>query len=205
MRILTIGGTRFVGRHLVAAAVARGHQVTVLHRGLACPGVPDVEHLHADRDADLGVLSGREWDVTVDVCAYSPQQVTALAEALGDRAGRYALISTVSVHADAPEPGLDEQAPLVAALGLEGAAPPVDVHTYGGLKVGCEHVRAAAVRSRSCWSCVRPTSWARTTRPAGSPTGSTDSPVGAGSCAREAPRRRSSTSTPATSGRSWSA
>ena len=155
MRILTIGGTRFVGRHLVAAAVARGHQVTVLHRGLACPGVPDVEHLHADRDADLGVLSGREWDVTVDVCAYSPQQVTALAEALGDRAGRYALISTVSVHADAPEPGLDEQAPLVAPLGLEGAAPPVDVHTYGGLKVGCEHV--ARQRFAQELLVVRPT------------------------------------------------
>ena len=59
MRILIIGGTRFVGRHLVAAAIARGHEVTVMHRGVECSGAPGAEHLHADRDADLGVLSGR--------------------------------------------------------------------------------------------------------------------------------------------------
>ena len=76
MRILVIGGTRFVGRHLVAAAVDRGHEVTVLHRGVGVPGAPGVEHLHADRDADLGVLADREWDATVDVCAYWPRQVT---------------------------------------------------------------------------------------------------------------------------------
>ena len=52
MRILIIGGTRFVGRHLVAAAIARGHQVTVLHRGVECSGATGAEHLHADRDAD---------------------------------------------------------------------------------------------------------------------------------------------------------
>lgn len=140
MRILIIGGTRFVGRHLVAAAIARGHAVTVLHRGVECSGAPGAEHLHADRDADLGVLVGRDWDATVDVCAYWPRQVESLADALGERGGRHALISTVSVYADAPEPGLDEQAPLVAPLGLDGSAPPIDMVTYGGLKVGCEHV-----------------------------------------------------------------
>jgi 2'-hydroxyisoflavone reductase len=155
MRILIIGGTRFVGRHLVAAATARGHQVTVLHRGVECSGAPGAEHLHADRDADLGVLAGRGWDATVDVCAYWPRQVTSLADALGERGGRHVLISTVSVYADAPEPGLDEQAPLVAPLGLDGGAPPIDMRTYGGLKVGCEHV--AEQRHAGRLLVIRPT------------------------------------------------
>jgi 2'-hydroxyisoflavone reductase len=140
VRILVVGGTRFVGRHLVAEAVARGHEVTVLHRGIDCSGAPGAEHLHADRDADLGVLAGREWDATVDVCAYWPRQVDHLADALGDRGGRQALISTVSVYDRAAEPGLDEQASLVAPLGLDGDRPEIDAHTYGGLKVGCEQV-----------------------------------------------------------------
>ncbi len=155
MRILVIGGTRFVGRHLVAAAVERDHEVTVLHRGVGCEGSTGVEHLHADRDADLGVLADREWDATVDVCAYWPRQVTSLADALGERGGRHALISTVSVHAEAPEPGLDEQAPLVAPLGLDDTTLPIDVHTYGGLKVGCEHV--AEQRHAGQLLIIRPT------------------------------------------------
>ncbi len=155
MRILIIGGTRFVGRHLVATAIARGHAVTVLHRGVACSGAPGAEHLHADRDGDLGVLAGREWDATVDVCAYWPHQVTSLANALGERGGRHVLISTVSVYAEAPQPGLDEQAPLVVPLGLDGSAPPIDGETYGGLKVGCEHV--AEQRHAGGLLVIRPT------------------------------------------------
>jgi 2'-hydroxyisoflavone reductase len=155
MRILVVGGTRFVGRHLVAAALARGHAVTVLHRGSGCPGAPGVEHLHADRDGDLSVLSGRSWDATVDTCAYRPQQVSALADALGERGGRYVLVSTVSVYAPAPEPGLDERAPLVAPLGLDGESPAIDGETYGRLKVGCEHV--AAQRFAGALLVVRPT------------------------------------------------
>ncbi len=155
MRILIIGGTRFVGRHLVAAAIARGHAVTILHRGVECSGAPGAEHLHADRDGDLGVLDGRVWDATVDVCAYWPRQVVSLADALGERGGRHVLISTVSVYAEAPEPGLDEQAPLVAPLGLDGDAPAIDEDTYGGLKVGCEHV--AEQRHAGGLLIIRPT------------------------------------------------
>lgn len=155
MRILIIGGTRFVGRHLVAAATAGGHEVTVLHRGIDCSGAPGAEHLHADRDGDLGVLADGQWDATVDVCAYWPHQVTALADALGERGGRHVLISTVSVYADAPQPGLDEQAPLVAPLGLDGSAPPIDEETYGGLKAGCEYV--AGRRHAGGLLVIRPT------------------------------------------------
>lgn len=140
MRILVVGGTRFVGRHLVADARARGHRVSVLHRGVDCSGAPGAEHLHADRDGDLRVLAGREWDATVDVSAYWPGQVAHLADALGERGGRHLLVSTVSVYADPPQPGLDEQAPLLAPLGLDGDRPSISPVTYGALKVGCEQV-----------------------------------------------------------------
>ncbi len=140
MRILIIGGTHFVGRHLVAAAREEGHEVTVVHRGISCAGAPGVEHLHADRDVDLGVLAGRAWDATVDVCAYWPAQVQSLAAALGERGGRHVLISTVSTYDELTEPGLDEESPLKAPLGLDWQRPPITGATYGGLKVGCEHV-----------------------------------------------------------------
>ncbi len=98
MRILIIGGTRFVGRHITDAALAAGHDVALLHRG--CSGAdlfPQATHVTADRDADLGVLRGTRWDATIDVSAYRPGQVTALAEALEGNAGHYILISGVSV------------------------------------------------------------------------------------------------------------
>ncbi len=140
MRILIIGGTHFVGRYLVAAARDEGHDVTVVHRGTSCAGAPGVEHLHADRDVDLGVLAGREWDATVDVCAYWPAQVESLAEALGERGGRHVLISTVSTYDELTEPGLDEESALKAPLGLDWERPPITGSSYGALKVGCEHV-----------------------------------------------------------------
>lgn len=140
MRILIVGGTQFVGRHLVAAAVGAGHDVTVLHRGSGCSAAPGAVHMHADRDGDLGVLAGQEWDATVDVCAYWPSQVSALADALGSRGGRHVLISTVSVYSEPRRPGSDEQATLLAPLGLDGERPAFTGETYGRLKVGCELV-----------------------------------------------------------------
>ena len=155
MRMLFVGGTRFVGRATAEAAVTAGHDVTVLHRGRTnADALPGVEHLTADRDGDLSVLSGREFDATVDVCAYVPRQVRTLAEALAGRGGHYVLVSTVSVYADADGPGITEDAPLVEP-------PPADVEevtaeTYGGLKVLCE--RAAAIAyAEDALTIVRPT------------------------------------------------
>lgn len=144
-----------MGRHLVASAVASGHEVTVLHRGIDCSSAPHAEHLHADRDGDLSALAGRRWEATVDVCAYWPRQVESLADALGDRGGRYALISSVSVYAGPAEPGLDERAVLRHPLGLDGDAPAISADTYGRLKVGCEQV--AQRRNSGEALIVRPT------------------------------------------------
>jgi 2'-hydroxyisoflavone reductase len=93
VKILIIGGTRFVGHAMAEAALAAGHDVTLLHRH-ATDELPDATHLLADRDGDLAVLADGRWDATIDVCAYLPGQVTHLADALGDRGGHHVFVST---------------------------------------------------------------------------------------------------------------
>ena len=101
MDLLVIGGTRFLGRHLVAQALAAGHRVTLLHRGRSGPRLfTGAEHLIADRDGDLAVLDGRRcWDTAIDTSAYVPRQVRGLAEKLRGRVGQYQIVSTISVYA----------------------------------------------------------------------------------------------------------
>ena len=83
MRILIIGGTRFVGHAMAEAALAAGHDVTLLHR-TATDELPAATHLLADRNGDLSVLADGRWDATIDVCAYLPGQVASLHDALGE-------------------------------------------------------------------------------------------------------------------------
>lgn len=139
MRLLVIGGTRFVGRHMAEAAAARGHEVTIFHRGQTGTDVlPDAEHVLGDRDKNLDMLKGRTWDATIDACAYVPRQVTELADALGERAGQFAFVSTVSVYDEPMPSNNDEDAPKA---GLDDPSTEVvDDKTYGGLKVLCEAV-----------------------------------------------------------------
>jgi 2'-hydroxyisoflavone reductase len=137
VRILIIGGTRFVGYAMAEAALAAGHDVTLLHRN-PTDELPGATHLLADRDGDLSVLADASWDATIDVCAYVPGQVAALHDALGDRGGHHVFISTVSVYADPDAAGADEDAALLPE-------PPADTsevtnETYGPLKVACERV-----------------------------------------------------------------
>src|SRR5438270_10837327 len=81
MRILVIGGTSFVGRHMAQTALDRGHEVTLFNRGKTNPDVlPSAERLTGDRNTDLSALDGRDWDATIDVCAYVPRQVRTLLE-----------------------------------------------------------------------------------------------------------------------------
>src|SRR4051794_24925658 len=155
MRILFIGGTRFVGRAMVDAAVDAGHDVTVLHRGTTgTDGLDGVTRLRADRDKDLSVLDGLEFDATVDVCAYVPRQVEQLAAALGGRGGDHVLVSTMSVYADTDTPGLTEDAELTKPP--DPGVEEVTNETYGGLKVLCEQAAAAAYGQEHL-TVVRPT------------------------------------------------
>jgi 2'-hydroxyisoflavone reductase len=152
MKLLVIGGTRFVGRHIVEAALRRGHEVTLVHR-TATDLFPGAEHVLADRDADLSALDGRTFDATADVCGYFPRQVRHVIGALGERAGRYLLISSTSVYAEPAGPGFDESSPTVPA-----AADDVDTitdTTYGPLKVACEEAARELLGDRA--TVVRPT------------------------------------------------
>jgi 2'-hydroxyisoflavone reductase len=154
MRILVIGGTRFVGKHFVEQAVARGHEVTVFHRGRTGTDLfPDLDHRMGDRDTDLSTLAEGEWDATVDTCAYLPRQVHTLADALDGRGGRHLLVSSVSVYAAPDGPGIDEDAALAELPDPE--VEEVTAETYGGLKVLCE--RVAVDRHGPGTLLVRPT------------------------------------------------
>ena len=154
MRILIIGGTRFVGKHVVRAAVDSGHEVTIFHRGRTGADLfPEAEHRLGDRDADLSALAAGEWDATVDACAYLPRQVHALADALDGRGGHHLLVSSVSAYAAPEGPGFTEDAAL-ADLD-DPTVEEVTGETYGGLKVLCE--RAAAERHGQRTLLVRPT------------------------------------------------
>jgi 2'-hydroxyisoflavone reductase len=153
VRVLVIGGTQFVGRHIVEAALARGHEVTLFHRGVTGDDLfPEAAHVHGDRNADLDALSTGEWDATIDACAYVPRHVRTLADALHGRGGHYTFISTISVYADPPEPGIDEDAPLRTLA--DPSTEVVDGDTYGGLKALCEK---AARDNFGELSIVRPT------------------------------------------------
>jgi 2'-hydroxyisoflavone reductase len=154
MRILMIGGTRFVGRHVVDAALAGGHDITLFHRGRTGAELfPEVDHRLGDRDSDLSALADGEWDATVDTCAYFPRQVQSLADALGGRGGHHLIVSSVSAYAPPDGPGLTEDAPL-AELD-DPTVEEVTGETYGGLKVLCE--RAAVERHGPRTLIVRPT------------------------------------------------
>ena len=137
MRILIIGGTRFVGHAVAEAALGAGHDVTLLHR-TATDELPGATHRLADRNGDLSVLARGRWDATIDVCAYLPGQVASLHDALGDRGGHHVFVSTVSVYTDQDAPGADEDAALLPESSPETRE--VTGETYGPLKVACERV-----------------------------------------------------------------
>ena len=155
MRILTIGGTQFIGRHFVQAALDGGHDVTIFHRGRTGAGLfPQATHLTGDRDEDLGALAAGRWDATVDFCAYLPGQVRALAAALGARGGRHLLISSVSAYRTPAPAGFGEGWPLAELADPETRE--VTDKTYGGLKVLCERAALDAYGAAAT-TIVRPT------------------------------------------------
>ena len=157
MRILMIGGTRFIGRHVVQQALDRDHVVTIFSRGRTGGDLfrddARVEHRTGDRDSDLATLADGEWDATVDTCAYVPRQVQELADALGERGGHYLLVSSVSAYQSPEKAGYGEDSPL-AELD-DPSTEEVTGETYGGLKVLCE--RAAVERFGPATILVRPT------------------------------------------------
>ncbi len=137
MRLLILGGTLYLGRHLVAAARARGHGVTLFHRGRTGAELfPDLERLHGDRDGDLGALAGRRWDAAIDTSATLPRQVEASAALLAPAVGHYTFVSSISVYADSGKDALSEDDALASLA--PGAPEVLTGEAYGALKAGGE-------------------------------------------------------------------
>ncbi|HYN84352.1 MAG TPA: hypothetical protein VER32_03810 [Pyrinomonadaceae bacterium] len=137
MKLLILGGTMFLGRHLTEAALARGHEVTLFNRGRHNPELfPEVEKLRGERDGGLEVLRGRVWDAVIDTSGFVPRVVRASAALLAPSVKRYVFISSISVFADFSRPVEDEGAPLGALAG--GSAEEVTGESYGPMKALCE-------------------------------------------------------------------
>jgi 2'-hydroxyisoflavone reductase len=164
MKLLILGGTRFVGRHLVTAALARGHEITLFNRGKhrgkhPSAALTSVETIYGDRNSDLVKLQGRRWDAVVDTCGYLPRTVRASVETLSHSVDVYVFISSLSVYADVSVFGIDETAPLATltseqldqanAIDSSGQVSAVTYgKMYGGLKALCEQAAEEVLPNR---------------------------------------------------------
>jgi 2'-hydroxyisoflavone reductase len=142
MKLLVLGGTRFIGRHIVEALLEADHEVSVFARGKSPDELPPgVERLRGDRNdgvAGLDALRGRSWDGCVDVSGYTPRQVRASAESLAATVGRYVFVSTVSVYEDSNHVPVQETHPLLPEAAEDVSE--ITAETYGPLKVTCERI-----------------------------------------------------------------
>lgn len=153
LNLLILGGTRFVGRHIAEAALARGHVLTLFNRGQSAAGLfPGVECRIGDRQGDLSALAQGEWDAVIDTCGYLPREVAASAAQLAGRVGAYAYISSISAYASFAAPN-DEDSPLGVLDDPQTEV--VDGATYGPLKAACEAALVARVGA-GCALLIRP-------------------------------------------------
>jgi 2'-hydroxyisoflavone reductase len=145
MNLLFIGGTKFVGRHAAEAALARGHRVTLLHRGQTGSGaIGGAQEILLDRMADLSEVASQKWDAVIDSCGYVPRVVRHSAEAFKNSTNQYLFISTISVYStgDGGQLTVKGQAPLDTEE--------VTGETYGPLKVESEAVVNEVFGERAC-------------------------------------------------------
>jgi 2'-hydroxyisoflavone reductase len=151
MNVLVLGGTQFVGRHIVEALLGRGHRVSIVTRGQTPDPLPAcVERLRGDRDAGeagLSAIRGRRWDACVDVSGFTPRQVRPTAELLRDGVSRYVFISAVSVYGDPKLRPVCETHPRLPPAGEDVTE--IDSATYGPLKVACENIVQAVYGPRA--------------------------------------------------------
>jgi 2'-hydroxyisoflavone reductase len=146
MRILVLGGTVFLGRHVAAEARSRGHELTLFTRGRHNPDLfPDATHLRGDRSSDLAALEDGEWDVVIDTSGYKGVDVAASARLLADRVGHYVFVSSVNAHPGWPNEPVDEDSPTWDAD---------DNDEYGPQKAASERAVEAAMPGRA--AIVRP-------------------------------------------------
>lgn len=157
--MLILGGTGFIGPHVVDVAKARGYTITLFNRGKTRPNLfPDLEKLHGDRDPNKGdglkALEGRSWEVVIDTSGYYPRIVRASAELLAPRIKQYIFISSISAYAKHDKPGADESEPLAVLKDPTVETMGKEFENYGGLKVLCEQAAEKAAPGRA--TIVRP-------------------------------------------------
>lgn len=162
LRLLVLGGTRFVGPALVRAALARGHEVTLFNRGVTRPWLfPGLERRHGNRYPEIGEglasLGTGEWDAAIDLPAYFPRIVDASTSLLRGRVGQYVVMSSISVYADFTRPSIDESA-AVRTLERDyeerlDLSEDYDWGSYGARKALCEQF--ARDRFPDGWLAVR--------------------------------------------------
>jgi 2'-hydroxyisoflavone reductase len=152
--ILILGGTGFIGPHMVREALRRGYSVTLFNRGRTNNALfPDLETIKGDRDNGLDGLEGRRWDAVIDNSGYVPRHVAHSARLLAPNCDRYVYISTVAVYADIPS-ATDEDSPL--ATMVDETIEQITGATYGPLKALCEK-RAAEEFESDNLAILRPT------------------------------------------------
>lgn len=134
--LLILGGTGFLGPHVVESARARGIRVTLFNRGKTNPHLfPEVEKLRGDRNGDLSALEGRSWDAVLDTSGYVPRAVRASASLLAPAVAHYVFISSISVYPDYPFKGITEDYKLAT---MEDETNEDVRANYGALKALCE-------------------------------------------------------------------
>jgi 2'-hydroxyisoflavone reductase len=154
MRVLMLGGASFVGRTIVSALLAEGHEPTIFSRGRTGAELfASVPRLIGDRDTgDYTALKGGRWDAVVDTSGYAPRQVEQAMDALGDDTGRYLFMSSHAVYVqEGVAAGSDESVPLRTPIREPG---PLSDDTYGPAKVACEQAIQAGYGDRA--SIIRP-------------------------------------------------
>jgi 2'-hydroxyisoflavone reductase len=153
MKILILGGTVFLGRHTVEAALARGHEPTLFNRGQHNADLfPDVEKIRDDRDPQKGggleLLKGQKWDAVIDFCGYVPRVVAASAQALAASVDHYTFISSVSVYPDLDSvSGQNENSPVGKLT--DETIEEITGESYGPLKALCEQAAESALPGRT--------------------------------------------------------
>lgn len=160
VRLLVLGGTKYLGRHFVTHALREGHDLTLFHRGRTGVGLfPGVRRLRGDRDGDgdpggsLAALRKGEWDAVVDFSGFLPRQVRATARLLAPRVGHYVLMSSIAVYPPSPAAGRSEDVPL-RRIELPAGHTADDVRgftadTYGPLKAAAERAALEECEGRA--------------------------------------------------------
>jgi 2'-hydroxyisoflavone reductase len=147
LRILMLGGTRFIGIHMTRLALERGHEVTHFTRGRSGLGLfPSVRQINGDRNGQIDALASGEWDAVIDNSGYVPRHVRLSAELLAPRVQQYVFVSSISVYPDFSVPRGEDSA--VGKLDDE-TVEKVDGATYGPLKALCEQAAERAFPGRS--------------------------------------------------------